>query len=486
MRLPKADRVYQRQAGHNMKSRLECDFMSGEASMQTKYDVVVKDGLVIGPRRIRRVDVGIKAGEIASLAPGLGESDTTEVIDASGQYILPGLLDVHVHPVYVDTIADCSLLGAFGGITTMIHYAYARPGKGLADTVEKFIDEGKETSYTDFAIHAAMFDPENQIRDMEQCVEMGVNSFKMFMTYAKLGWMTDDYFLAKAMDVIAQLGGLAVVHAEDGLSIDYLEDKYRNEPLKEAFLKMRPDALEADAVFRAISIAEVMDCPLYIAHISAARGLDPIRTAREKGQLIYTETCPQYLCLTDQTLQEKGPLAKIGPPLRTAQDSAALWEGLKSGLIDVIASDHAPKDKKIDDDFFEAPFGAPSSETMFPVVYQRGINEGSLDLCTIIRALSETPAKIFGLYPRKGVISEGSDADLVIFDPNREHTITQASQHSNAPYTLYEGWKCLGIPHTIMQSGKIIVQGGEMKGKRGQGRFMPTEIKGQSDKKPYS
>jgi len=448
-------------------------------SMRDKYDLMIKGGLVVYSKSIKRIDIGIKAGKIAALAPGLSEGDSTEVIDAAGQYVLPGLLDVHVHPVYVDTIADCSLLGAFGGITTMIHYAYAHPGKGLADTVEKFIDEGKETSYTDFAIHAAMFDPKNQIQDIERCAEMGVSSFKMFMTYAKLGWMTDDYSLARAMDVIAQLGGLAVVHAEDGLSIDYLEDKYRNEPPKEAFLKMRPDVLEADAVFRAISIAEVMDCSLYIAHISAARSLDPIRTAREKGQTVFTETCPQYLCLTDQAVQEKGPLAKIGPPLRTTQDNEALWEGLRSGQIDVIASDHAPKAKKIDDDFFDAPFGSPSSETMFPVVYQRGINEGRLDLCTTIRALSETPAKIFGLYPQKGTISEGSDADLVILDPKSEHTIRQGTQHSNAPYTLYEGWECLGAPHTVMQSGKIIVQEGEMKGRRGQGRFMPTKIKRQ-------
>jgi dihydropyrimidinase len=161
--------------------------------------------------------------------------------------------------VYVDRIADCSLRGAFGGITTIIHYAYAHAGKGVADTVRKFIEEGKETSYTDFAMHGAMFDPENQIQDIERCFEMGVTSFKMFMTYAKLGWMTDDYHLAKAMDVIGQLGGLAMVHAEDGLSIDYLEDKYRDQPQKEVFLKVRPDVLEADAAFRAISLAEVMD-----------------------------------------------------------------------------------------------------------------------------------------------------------------------------------------------------------------------------------
>ncbi len=445
--------------------------------MQERYDLIIKGGLVVGSKSIKRVDIGVKDGKISVLSPELKEEDAAEVIDAAGHYVLPGLLDVHVHPVYVDTISDCSLLGAFGGITTMIHYAYAHPGKGLADTVKEFINEGRETSYTDFAIHGAMFDPKNQIQDIERCVELGVSSFKMFMTYAKLGWMTDDYYLAKAMDVIAQLGGLAIVHAEDGLSIDYLEDKYRKEPLKKAFLKMRPDALEADAVFRAISIAEVMGCPLYIAHISAARGLDAIRTARNKGQIVHTETCPQYLCLTDQTLQEKGPLAKIGPPLRTAQDNEGLWEGLKSGLIDVIASDHAPKNKKIDDDFFDAPFGSPSSETMFPVVYQRGINEGRVDLCTVSRAFTETPAKIFGLYPRKGTIAEGSDADLVIFDPSKEHTITQATQHSNAPYTLYEGWECLGAPSIVMQSGKTIVQGGEMKGKRGQGNFMRVTIK---------
>ena len=267
------------------------------------------------------------------MASDLKDSDAGEVIDATGKYILPGLIDVHVHPVYVDTIEDCSILGAFGGITTMIHYAYARPGMELADTVRKFIEEGKKTSYTDFAIHGAMFDPENQIEDIPKCFEMGVSSFKMFMTYAKLGWMTDDYYLSKAMDVISQLGGLAMVHAEDGLSIDYLEDKYRDQPQKEVFLKGRPGVLEADAVFRAISLAQVMDCPLYIVHISAAPALDPIRRARDSGQIVYTETCPQYLCLTDEVLQKKGPLAKIGPPLRTHQDNEPFGGRLKRASL---------------------------------------------------------------------------------------------------------------------------------------------------------
>ncbi len=448
-----------------------------EIMMSGKYDLIIKDGLVVGSSSITRQDVGVKDGKVLDVSTDLSEGDATEVIEASGKYVLPGMIDVHVHPVYVDRISDCSLLGAFGGITTIIHYAYAHPGKGLADTVRKFIDEGKETSYTDFAMHGAMFDPENQIQDIEHCVGMGVTSFKMFMTYAKLGWMTDDYYLAKAMDVIGQLGGLAMVHAEDGLSIDYLEDKYRDQPQKEVFLKVRPDVLEADAVFRAISLAEVMDCPLYIVHVSAARTLDPIWAAREDGQLVYAETCPQYLCLTDQLLQEKGPLAKIGPPLRNVQDNEALWEALKTGLIDVIASDHAPKNKKIDDDFFEAPFGSPSTETMFSATYQKGINEGRLDLCTLSRALSETPAKIFGLYPQKGTIAQGSDADLVIFDPTRRHTITQTNQHSNAPYTLYEGWECMGAPDLVIQKGMVIVDGEEFKGEKEKGQFLPVKIK---------
>jgi dihydropyrimidinase len=437
---------------------------------------MIKGGLVVGPESINKLDIAIKDGKIAGMASDLKDTEAREVIDGTGKYILPGLIDVHVHPVYVDTIEDCSILGAFGGITTLIHYAYARPEMELAETVKKFIKEGKETSHTDFAIHGAMFDPKNQIKDIQECFEMGVKSFKMFMTYAKLGWMTDDYYLAKAMDVIGQLGGLAMVHAEDGLSIDYLEDKYRDQPQKEVFLKGRPGVLEADAAFRAISIAEVMNCALYIVHISAEPALDPIRKAREKGQRVYTETCPQYLCLTDQDLQEKGPLAKIGPPLRTPKDNDALWGGLRTGLIDVIASDHAPKDKKIDDDFFDAPFGSPSSETMLTVSYQRGFNEGRLDLCTLIRTMSETPAKIFRLYPQKGILQEGSDADLVVFDPAKRHTITQGTQHSNASYTLYEGFECLGAPILVMQRGEIIVDGQELKSRKGQGHFLPTRI----------
>jgi dihydropyrimidinase len=444
--------------------------------MKETYDYLIKNGLVVGPGSIKKLDVAVLDGKVAKMASSVSSNNAKDVIDAGGKYVLPGLIDVHVHPVYVDSIENCSVLGAFGGMTTLIHYAYARPGMNLAETVKQFIDDGEKTSHADFAIHGAMFDAENQIQDIPRCFKMGVTSFKMFMTYAKLKWMTDDYYLAKAMDVIAQLGGLAMVHAEDGLSIDFLEDKYRDRPQKEVFLKVRPGILEADASYRAISVAEVMNCPLYIVHVSARQALEPIRWARDKGRTVYTETCPQYLCLTDKHLQEKGPLAKIGPPLRTVQDNEALWQALKTGLIDVIASDHAPKDKKIDDDFFEAPFGSPSCETMFSVTYQRGVNEGRLDLCTLVRAMSETPARIFGLFPKKGILQKGSDADLVVFDPAKKHRITRSAQHSNASYTLYEGFDCLGAPAMVMQRGEMVVEGGELRSKAGRGHFLPTKI----------
>ena len=174
--------------------------------------------------------------------------------------------------------------------------------------------------------------------------------------------------------------------------------------------------------------------------------------------------------------RKKARSPKSAPPLRAHKDNEALWEALKTGLIDVIASDHAPKHKKVNDKFSDAPIGSPSSETILPVTYQRGVNEGRLDLNTWIRALSEMPAKIFGLYPYKGVLQEGSDADLVIFDPEKRQTITQATQHSNAPYSLYEGFECLGSPTLVMQRGEVIVEGGELKSKRGRGRFLPTKI----------
>jgi dihydropyrimidinase len=260
---------------------------------------------------------------------------------------------------------------------------------------------------------------------------------------------------------------------------DYLEDRSlkKGEDQKKVFLKTRPDLLEAEAIFRALTISAVTCCPLYIVHVSTARGVIPIQQAKEKGQVVYAETCPQYLTLTDSTLQKLGALAKVGPALRTEKDRLALWKAIQKGIIDVIASDHAPKTKKKEDPFFEAAYGSPQSETMLTVTYDEGVNRKRIGPSKLARLFSENPAKIFGLYPQKGILQKGSDADLILLDPNQKHTIQHQTQHSGAPYTLYEGRRCRGMVTLTMLRGRVLVENGELKARPGEGRFLPTRIK---------
>jgi dihydropyrimidinase len=446
--------------------------------MPKKFEVLIRGGLIVTGSGVRKADVGIRGEKIVAVKPGLSEKEASQVIDASGKYVMPGVIDVHVHPVYEDNMGGLSLAAAHGGTTTLMHFAYAKPGMKLIDTIKQFQEEGLQKSYLDFGIHGTLFDPSSQIEEIPKAFDLGVSSFKMFMTYAKLKWMTDDYHLTAAMDMIAGCGGLAMVHAENGLVTDYLEDRSlkRGEDQKKVFLKTRPDLLEAEAVFRALTIASITRCPLYIVHLSTAKGVIPIQQARTEGQHIYVETCPQYLTMTDAKLQKLGPLAKIGPPLRTDKDRLALWKAIQKDIIDVVASDHAPKAKRIEDPFFEAPYGSPQAETMLTVTYDEGVKRGRIKPSKLVRLFSENPARIFGLYPKKGVIQKGSDADVVIFDPNHVHTIRHETQHSGAPYTVYEGRRCVGKSVLTMQRGKILVEDGETKGKPGEGRFLATKI----------
>ncbi|MFC2030815.1 amidohydrolase family protein [Chloroflexota bacterium] len=444
--------------------------------METGFDLLVAGGTVVTGEGMRRADVGVTQGQIVAVEPGLPRSTAKDVIHAGGKVILPGAIDVHVHPVYNDNVEGCSLLGAYGGTTTVIHFAYARTGDSLLQKVEQMFEDGLANSRLDFGLHGGMFEAARQVPEIPQVMELGVRTFKFFLTYLKQGWYTDDYQLIKAMDMLAERGGMAMVHAENGGAIDYLEDKYLKGPDASAkhFNASRPAALEEEAIFRSIRLAEVVNCPLYVAHVTSARGVDLIRREQANGRQVYAETCPQYLSLTQEIIEERGALAKVGPPIRTAADRDALWDGLCDGTLQVVASDHAAKVKDLQGDFLEQGFGSPQMETMLPVVYDAGVNGGRINLVRLVQVLSENPARIFGLYPRKGTLAPGSDADLVVFDPSLEFTIRAENQHSAVGYTLYEGLKVLGWPVMSFQRGRRVLDEGEVVAAPGNAQFLPT------------
>jgi len=438
-------------------------------------DTVIRNGRIVTAGGIVSRDIAITSGRIARLGTELERGDTE--IDASRLLVFPGVVDAHTHPVYLDDLESLPVTGAHGGVTTVIHYAYAKPGKGLMETIRRFQEEAESVSVLDFALHGGLFDPANQSHEIPEAIKAGVTSHKMFMTYAKLGWMTDDYQLMRTLDILGRSGGMGMVHAENGLATDYLEDKTTqagDDPL-EVFVATRPAVLEAEAINRAIAMAQVGGCPLYIPHMTARLGVETVARARAAGCRVYAETCPQYLTLTDEDLRVQGPLVKIGPPLRSREDQIALWHALASGTLDTVASDHAAKSKTRENDFLQAPYGSPQIETMLPLVYDGGVNGGRLSLPRLVQVMCENPARIFGLYPRKGTIREGSDADLVLFDPDATQTIEHATQHSQAAYTAYEGRTLLGRVVLTMQRGEVLVENGELKAKRGRAQFLRTD-----------
>jgi dihydropyrimidinase len=436
---------------------------------------LIAGGTVVSSQGEILADVLVEGESIARIGQSL-RCDADRVLDASGLYVLPGIIDVHVHPVYLDDLAASAVAGVHGGATTLIHFAYAKPGHGLVETIRRFREEGESSSVLDFALHGGIFEAEKQAGEIPDAMAEGVTSFKAFMTYAKLGWMTDDYQLMRVLDILGRVGGLGMVHAENGLATDYLEDRFAAEgrnPI-ETFVDTRPAPLEAEAVGRAIAMAQVARCPLYIPHVSARLALEEIERAKGRGFRVYAETCPQYLTLSNADLLEQRALLKIGPPLRTSDDREALWRGLAAGSIDTVASDHAPKAKGRDDDFARAPYGSPQIETMLPLLLDGAFVDERLGLPRLVEVLCENPARIFGLYPQKGVLRPGSDADLVLVDACTRWTIERANQHSNATYSPYEGRRVLGRPVAVVRRGEILVERGQLVGRSNGGRFLPT------------
>ena len=451
-------------------------------------DTAIKGGILVNSQGMGPADIYIQDGIIDSIEPGESQKTTDSVIDASGKFVLPGIIDAHLHPVYADRIDTLSKAAPLGGITTLVPYigavkAWGKTGN-LIDAVKDFIAEGEKSSIVDFGAHCSLtLDDMATIDEMiPAAIEMGIISFKVFMAYARRGMMLEDEQILKIMEIIAANNALLAVHAENGSIIDYLEDRAITQGNfgPEFFAPSHPNISEAEAIFRILALSNIVKCPLYLAHVTACESLDVIRLYKGWGKRdFYTETCTHYLTLTDEELLAKGSLAKMAPPLRKKDDVDALWQAAADGFIDVIGSDaagHTIKDKEpIRDNIFQSPNGIPGLETMFTVAYDEGVNRRKITLPRLVELTCENPAKIFGLYPRKGVLQEGSDADVLIFDPDAEHIVTVKNSPLKVGYSLYEGRECMGLPSLVMQRGRILLENGKLKGQPGQGRFIPAK-----------
>lgn len=448
--------------------------------------LLIKGGKVVFGGEVKEADILVKGSTIAAVGPGLDAGDA-EVIEAGGKFILPGAIDVHTHmqlpfggTVSADDFANGTKAAAFGGVTTIIDFAIQAKGEALRETVSKRRAEADGKVYIDYGLHVAITDLTDDIMaEIPSVIEAGCPSFKLFMTYQ--GLAVDDGTLYFALKTANEAGGMVGVHAENMTIIERMINKLLAEGKTEPMYHevSRPVIAEAEAVSRAIMLAGDTGSRLYIFHLSSRPGLEKIREARQKGAPVFAETCPQYLMLSRDNYREpdfRGARYVMSPPLRGKEDQDALWAGLADGTLQAVGSDHCPfrtEQKKMGESAFnKIPNGGPGVETLLPILYSEGVGKGRLKLERLAEVTSTGPAKLFGLYPKKGAVLPGSDADLVIIDPDKEVVLSPGTLHMNVDYTLYEGLKTKGYPVATISRGKVICKNGEFYGSRGDGEFI--------------
>jgi dihydropyrimidinase len=455
-----------------------------------RVDTIVHGGQVVTATDVVEAAVAIRGETIVAVGPAEALPPAERYIDVKGKYVLPGAIDCHVHlgPEYDDWRGG-PIAAAHAGLTTLLGFGVHddKGGDTLPRAITRLRDEAARQSVLDFGFHFILFNQPPILAGIEEAVRLGVTSFKMFMTYKKRApRMCSDDFICQAMERIAAHGGLAQLHCENGDVNDYLENKAiaegRIEPRH--FPATCPDWSEEEAINRAIKMGAMTGATTYVVHLSTQLGLERIKQAQAQGQRVWTETCPQYLLLTEQEMERWGPLAKMGPPLRPADgpDRDALWGGVAQGYISNIGSDHAPRSQAakepgwknifVDPEGRSIPFGAPSLETLMPLTFSEGVVKRGLPITWMARVLAENPARIFGLYPRKGVIRPGADADLLIIDPEPDGTIRVADHYGMAGWTLYEGWKVRGRPWMTLLRGKVLLNQGRLEQEPGYGRYL--------------
>jgi dihydropyrimidinase len=458
-----------------------------DPSSAPRYDlVVISDQVVLG-ERVVPAGIAITGERIAAIldadharTPGLA----SRTIDLTGKVVLPGPIDAHVHHrtlnASVDSWESLTKGAALGGITTVIPYIQVPDSMALGEGLAYFRDEGERESVTDFAMHARLNGPSDAVLEqIPDAFALGVPSFKLFMAYRKRGIMWDGTPLMRVLELLAKHGGIWCCHAENGDLIDYLEDVYhaRGEYTAENYLAIRPQLAEVEAAFRAMQLAKQFDCNLYLVHTSTAGVLPLTREAQRSGQRVVVETCPQYLTLTADMAPKYGGRMKFAPPPRTAEDTEAIWAGLVNGDVQVVGSDHSPwpKEQKLwpKERFFEIPFGAPGVETLLPVLWSEGVMKGRITPQRLADLVSTTPARVFGLAPRKGALAPGADADLVAIDPSITWTLDETTLQTEAGYSNWNGWELRGKPVLSLIRGTVVLEDGKLNVGPGHGTHLP-------------
>lgn len=442
-------------------------------------DFIIKHGTVVNPNESRKADVHIRNGKIHHVG---NVSDAhiadAEVIDASGRFVIPGGIDPHVHmqlPTPAGPSSDNFFTGSraalFGGNTTIIDFVTPHRGQSLVDTLLERKEEAAK-SIINVRLHVSPVEWRSTTEDeILACIhDHGIRSFKCYMAY-KNNIGLDDDALFKVMKTVGKAGGIVLLHCEDGDAIDKLRSEYARShiPGPLAHCKSRPAELEAKAVEKAIRLSEETGCPIYIVHVSSLLSLALIAEAKAKGQPVYAETCPQYLLLDDSVYQKDFEAAGayvMSPPLRSKKDNAALWEALADGTLSTTGTDHCPftLEQKLmgKSDFRKIPNGAGGTEHRMSLLYAHGVAAHKFSMNRFVEITSSNSAKIFGMYPQKGKIAAGSDADLVIWDPDATGTISAKSHHQNSDLNIYEGFKTRGAPEVVVLGGEVVMKAGRL------------------------
>ena len=459
------------------------------------YDKVIKGGTVVTPNGTFVGDVGIAGEKIAAVAPSLDASGA-QVIDAQGHYVIPGVLDVHVHlelpfcgTVSADDYITGTRAGARGGVTTVIDFAIPPAGGSLQDAANTWMKKAEGKSLIDYTFHICITNYNEQKDQIKDMVKRGFTTFKEFMIYASEGWQSDDAAMFGTLEQMRDHGAMLLVHAESARVLDELISRYHTpEMMKQYGARLhamtRPNFVEAEAIQRAVMWSEVTGGQLYIVHMSTREGADIIKAAQQRGVPVLAETCVQYLVLDDSVFaEEDGHLYACCPQLKTPADMERLWQGLSDGEVSVISTDTCTftREQKAmwNGDWTKIPMGMPGLETLLPLTYTYGVLAERITIEEMVRKLSTNPAQIMGLYPRKGAIQAGADADIAIIHPHSLIEVDPETMEGGADWSPFEGWELAGFSRTTLSRGTVIVDNYEVvEGLQGHGQWLPRKSAG--------